>query len=128
MVIKVLFKRINEISYSVEKEFELKMESFTENVSAENNFSYIPVIKDTNVVVNIKTQVNTTIENEKFRTISLDMDLILGFSSAEKRTSEQELIDEVHSQYENIHEIISNQIVSTITALDDLPIIKLNTP
>ena len=68
---------------------------------------------------------NTSVESKQgdkeFRRLDLELDVLLEVSDFSDDDTEGEIIDQVHKQYELLNKLITENITSSMTSLDDLP-------
>ena len=94
MKINILFKRINKLNYALE---------------------------DDRILVTVNTSVESKQGDKEFRRLDLELDVLLEVSGFSVDDTEGEIIDQVHQQYELLNKLITENITSSMTSLDDLP-------
>ena len=122
MKIDILFKRINKLNYTInEDSLKEPLEEAPEDIKIKNDFSYIPVLEDHRILVTVNTSVESKRAGKEFRRLDIEVDVLLELVDFSANDDEKEIIDKVHEQYELLNKIIIENIMSSMTSLDDLP-------
>lgn len=122
MKINILFKRINKLNYAINPD--ILKESIDENsekTTTKSDFSYISALEDDRILVTVNTSVESKQGDKEFRRLDLELDVLLEVSGFSVDDTEGEIIDQVHQQYELLNKLITENITSSMTSLDDLP-------
>ncbi|AZR96384.1 hypothetical protein [Streptococcus suis] len=121
MKLDIVFKRITKIEYSLNTG--LESIDGREDVVTNNNFTYVPIINDDRILVTVQSLVKSSISEKEFRTLEFEVDVLLSlkdFNFEEYDSDEEKVIEEVHTQFEIINDVIVENIRKSITSLDDL--------
>ena len=122
MKIDILFKRVNKLNYTInEDSLREPLEEAPEDIKIKNDFSYIPVLEDHRILVTVNTSVLSKRAGKEFRRLDIEVDVLLKLVDFSANDDEKEIIDKVHEQYELLNKIIIENIMSSMTSLDDLP-------
>lgn len=122
MKIDILFKRINKLNYAINPDI-LKepIDENSEKTTTKSDFSYISALENNRILVTVNTSVESKQGDKEFRRLDLELDVLLEVSDFSDDVTEEEIIDQVHKQYELLNKLIAENITSSITSLDDLP-------
>lgn len=122
MKINILFKRINKLNYAINPDI-LKepIDENSEKTTTKSDFSYISALEDDRILVTVNTSVESKQGDKEFRRLDLELDVLLEVSDFSDDDTEGEIIDQVHKQYELLNKLITENITSSMTSLDDLP-------
>ena len=122
MKINILFKRINKLNYEINPDI-LKepIDENSEKTTTKSDFSYISALEDDRILVTVNTSVESKQGDKEFRRLDLELDVLLEVSDFSDDDTEGEIIDQVHKQYELLNKLITENITSSMTSLDDLP-------
>jgi hypothetical protein len=122
MKINILFKRINKLNYAINPDI-LKepIDENSEKTTTKSDFSYISALEDDRILVTVNTSVESKQGDKEFRRLDLELDVLLEVSGFSVDDTEGEIIDQVHQQYELLNKLITENITSSMTSLDDLP-------
>lgn len=122
MKIDILFKRINKLNYTInEDSLKEPLEEAPEDIKTKNDFSYIPVLEDNKILVTVNTSTESRRAGKEFRRLDIEIDVLLELVDFSSNDDEKEIIDKVHEQYELLNKIIIENIMNSMTSLDDLP-------
>ena len=122
MNINILFKRSNKLNYAINPDI-LKepIDENSEKTTTKSDFSYISALEDDRILVTVNTSVESKQGDKEFRRLDLELDVLLEVSDFSDDDTEGEIIDQVHKQYELLNKLITENITSSMTSLDDLP-------
>jgi len=101
--------------------FDLNKLSRLDSLEAKNDFSYIPVLEDNKILVTVNTSIESRRAGKEFRRLDIEIDVLLELVNFSSNDDEKEIIDKVHEQYELLNKIIIENIMNSMTSLDDLP-------
>lgn len=122
MKINILFKRINKLNYAINQDILKELiDENSEKTTTKSDFSYISALEDDRVLVTVNTSVESKQGDKEFRRLDLELDVLLEVSDFSVDDTEGEIIDQVHKQYELLNKLITENITSSMTSLDDLP-------
>ena len=122
MNINILFKRINKLNYAINQDILKELiDENSEKTTTKSDFSYISALEDDRVLVTVNTSVESKQGDKEFRRLDLELDVLLEVSDFSDDDTEGEIIDQVHKQYELLNKLITENITSSMTSLDDLP-------
>ena len=78
-------------------------------------------MEDHRILVTVNTSVESKRAGKEFRRLDIEVDVLLELVDFSANDDEKEIIDKVHEQYELLNKIIIENIMSSMTSLDDLP-------